>query len=68
MTAREAELTQQPEQALQVIASLRRENELLRQKIDLLVRRVFGVQQRRVRTQRNCNLLLQHARGDGRNP
>jgi len=42
MTAREAELTQQLEQALQVMASLRRENELLRQKIDLLVRRIFG--------------------------
>jgi len=42
MTACEAELTQQLEQAHQVMASLRRENELLRQKIDLLVRRVFG--------------------------
>jgi transposase len=42
MTAREAELTQQLEQALQVIGSLQRENELLRQKVDLLVRRVFG--------------------------
>jgi len=42
MTPREAELTQQLEQALQVIASLKRENELLRQKVDLLVQRVFG--------------------------
>ena len=42
MAAREAELTRDLEQALQVIASLTRENELLRQKVDLLVRRVFG--------------------------
>jgi transposase len=42
MTAREAELTEQRDQAQQVIVSLRRENELLRQKIDWLVRRVFG--------------------------
>ena len=42
MTAHEAQLTEQLEQAQQVMAALRRENELLRQKIDLLVRRVFG--------------------------
>src|SRR3569833_272052 len=42
MTAREAELTQQLEQALQVIGALQRENQLLRQKVDSLVRRVFG--------------------------
>ena len=42
MTAREAELTQQLEQANQLIAALRGENQLLRQKIDWLVRRVFG--------------------------
>lgn len=42
MTPREAELTRQLEQALQVIAALQRENQLLRQKVDLLVRRVFG--------------------------
>lgn len=42
MTAREAELTQRLEQALQENAALKRENELLRQKVDLLVRRVFG--------------------------
>jgi transposase len=42
MTPREAQLTQQLEQALGVIASLQRENQLLRQKVDLLVRRVFG--------------------------
>lgn len=42
MSPREAELTQQLEQALQVIASLQRENQLLREKVSLLVRRVFG--------------------------
>lgn len=42
MTAREAELTEQLEQALQVIACLKRENELLRQKVDALVHRIFG--------------------------
>ena len=42
MTPREAQLTQQLEQALGVIASLQRQNQLLRQKVDLLVRRVFG--------------------------
>lgn len=42
MGPREAELTQQLEQALQVIASLRQENKLLREKVNLLVRRIFG--------------------------
>lgn len=42
MSPREAELTQQLEQALQVMAELRRENQLLREKVNLLVRRVFG--------------------------
>ncbi len=42
MTAREAELSHQLEQALQVIASLKHENALLRQKVDSLVRRIFG--------------------------
>ena len=42
MSPREAELTQQLEAALQVIASLRQENQLLREKVNLLVRRVFG--------------------------
>src|SRR6516225_8207392 len=42
MSPREAELTQQLEQALQVMASLQRENQLLREKVSLLVRRVFG--------------------------
>ena len=42
MTAREQELTGQLEQCLVALNESRRENALLRQKIDLLVRRVFG--------------------------
>lgn len=42
MTQREQELSRQLEQCQQELAAARRENELLRQKIDLLVRRVFG--------------------------
>jgi transposase len=42
MSPREAELTQQLEQALQAHAALQRENQLLREKINLLLRRVFG--------------------------
>ena len=42
MTAREAELTQQLAQSRQALAAALRENQLLRQKVDLLVRRVFG--------------------------
>jgi transposase len=42
MTPRETELTRQLEQCLQALAAVQQENLLLRQKIDLLVRRVFG--------------------------
>ena len=42
MTPREAELTRQLEAAVSALEATRRENELLRRKIDLLVRRVFG--------------------------
>jgi hypothetical protein len=42
MTAREAELTKQLEQCLAALTAAQRENQLLRQKVDLLVRRVFG--------------------------
>ncbi len=42
MTLREQELTGQLEQCLAALNESRRENALLRQKIDLLVRRVFG--------------------------
>ena len=42
MTPREAELTRQLEQCLAALQESRRENQLLRQKVDLLVKRVFG--------------------------
>jgi transposase len=42
MTLREKELARQLEECQAALAQSRRENELLRQKIDLLVRRVFG--------------------------
>ncbi len=42
MTPREQTLSRQLEVCQQELAAARRENELLRQKIDLLVRRVFG--------------------------
>ena len=42
MSPREAELTVQLEQALQLNAALQRENRLLREKVNLLLRRVFG--------------------------
>jgi len=42
MTAREAELTQQLAECQQALVAALRENQLLRQKVDLLVRRVFG--------------------------
>lgn len=58
MTPREKELARQLESCQQELAASRRENELLRQKIDLLVRRVFGSSSERLdRTQ--LELLLQ---------
>ena len=42
MSPREAELTRQLEAALALVAALRQENQLLRGKVDQLVRRVFG--------------------------
>lgn len=42
MTPREAELTRQLEAALAAVATLQAENALLRQKVDCLVKRVFG--------------------------
>lgn len=42
MTPREKALVSQLEECQEALAQSRRENELLRQKIDLLVRRVFG--------------------------
>src|SRR5882762_668173 len=42
MTAREAELTQQLAESQQALAAALRENQLLREKVNLLLRRVFG--------------------------
>ncbi len=42
MTPREKELSRQLEQCQQALAESHRENALLRQKVDLLVKRVFG--------------------------
>ena len=42
MTTREAELTQQLAQSQQALAAALRENQLLREKVNLLLRRVFG--------------------------
>lgn len=42
MTPHEAELTRQLEAALSAVTVLQQENALLRQKVDLLVKRVFG--------------------------
>lgn len=42
MTPREAELTRQLEAALSAFKAVQRENELLREKVALLVRRMFG--------------------------
>jgi regulator of replication initiation timing len=41
-SSREAELLQKLQQSLEENARLKQENTLLRQKIDLLVRRIFG--------------------------
>ena len=43
MTPREAELKQQLEQCQEALAAAQRENVLLRQKLDALARRIFGV-------------------------
>ena len=48
MTLREKELARQLEECQEALAQSHRENELLRQKIDLLVRRVFGSEQRAI--------------------
>ncbi len=61
MSPREAELTQQLEQSLQVIAALRGENQLLREKVNLLVRRVFGASSEK-RDAAQLQLLLSGAK------
>src|SRR5437762_12905604 len=65
MTPREQELSRKLEECnrklehcLEALAQSRRENELLRQKIDLLVRRVFGSSSERL-DRNQLELLLQ---------
>src|SRR5438874_12416424 len=58
MTPREKELARQLESCQQELAAARQENELLRQKIDLLVRRVFGSSSERL-DRHQLELLLQ---------
>jgi hypothetical protein len=58
MTPREQTLSRQLEECRQELAAARRENELLRQKIDLLVRRVFGSSSERL-DRSQLELLLQ---------
>ncbi len=58
MTPREKELVSQLEECLEALAQSRRENELLRQKIDLLIRRVFGSSSERL-DRAQLELLLQ---------
>ena len=58
MTLREAELARQLEECQEALRQSRRENELLRQKIDLLIRRVFGSSSERL-DRAQLELLLQ---------
>ena len=58
MTPREKELARQLESCRQELTAVRRENEWLRQKIDLLVRRVFGSSSERL-DRAQLELLLQ---------
>jgi transposase len=58
MTPREQALSRQLEECQKELAAARRENELLRQKIDALVRRVFGSSSERV-DRSQLELLLQ---------
>jgi len=58
MTLRESELARQLEECQEALRQSRRENELLRQKIDLLIRRVFGSSSERL-DRAQLELLLQ---------
>jgi transposase len=58
MTLREQELARQLEECQEALRQSRRENELLRQKMDLLIRRVFGSSSERLDTAQ-LELLLQ---------
>jgi transposase len=67
MTPREKELARQLEECREALAQSRRENELLRQKIDLLVRRVFGSSSERW-DRAQLELLLQLPEGSRLTP
>jgi transposase len=62
MTPREQDLARQLEECLQALKQSHRENELLRQKIDLLIRRVFGPSSERL-DKAQLELLLQLSEG-----
>jgi transposase len=62
MTLREQELARQLEGCQEALKQSRRENELLRQKIDLLIRRVFGSSSERL-DRAQLELLLQLSEG-----
>jgi len=61
MTAREAQLTQKLAESQQALAAALRENQLLRQKVDLLVRRVFGSSSEKLDAAQLQLLLLSEA-------
>jgi hypothetical protein len=62
MTPREQDLARQLEECREALRDSCRENELLRQKIDLLVRRVFGSSSERL-DKAQLELLLQLSQG-----
>jgi len=68
MTLRERELAGQLEECQEALAQsrhdnqvLRRENELLRQKLDLLIRRVFGSSSEQLDSKRHAKDLVDRA-------
>src|SRR6202451_3238235 len=62
MTSREQALARQLEECLEALKQSRRENELLRQKVELLIRRVFGSSSERL-DKAQLELLLQLSGG-----
>ncbi len=62
MTLREQDLARQLEECQEALRQSRRENELLRQKVDLLIRRVFGSSSEKL-DQAQLELLLQLPKG-----
>jgi len=62
MTSREQALARQLEECLEALTQSRRENELLRQKVELLIRRVFGSSSERL-DKAQLELLLQLSGG-----